>query len=41
MLFALASVAVFVLLMFVRIPALYEAFNVDLVKTSPLWVIER
>jgi 4-hydroxybenzoate polyprenyltransferase len=41
MLFALASVAVFVLLMFVRIPALYTAFNVDLVKTSPLWVIER
>jgi hypothetical protein len=31
----------FVLLMFVHIPALYEAFNVELVKTAPLWVIER
>jgi 4-hydroxybenzoate polyprenyltransferase len=41
MLFALASVGVFVFLMFVHIPALYEAFNVELVKTSPLWVIER
>ena len=41
MLYVLASVGVFVFLMFVRIPALYTAFNVDLVKTSPLWVIER
>jgi 4-hydroxybenzoate polyprenyltransferase len=39
MLYALASVVVFVLLMFVHIPALYGAFNVDLVKTDPLWVI--
>jgi len=41
MLYALASVVVFVLLMFTRIPALYSAFNVELVKTAPLWVIER
>jgi 4-hydroxybenzoate polyprenyltransferase len=40
MLFAMISVAVFVLLMFVSIPALYAAFNVELVKTTPLWVIE-
>lgn len=40
MLYVLASVAVFVLLMFIEIPALYSAFNVDLVKTAPLWVIE-
>jgi decaprenyl-phosphate phosphoribosyltransferase len=39
MLFAMVSVAVFVLLMFVQIPALYDAFNVELVKTSPLWII--
>ena len=36
-----ACLVVFVLLMFVHIPALYEAFNVELVKTAPLWVIER
>jgi decaprenyl-phosphate phosphoribosyltransferase len=40
MLFALLSVGIFVLLMFVHIPALYAAFNVELVKTAPLWVIE-
>lgn len=40
MLYVLASVVVFVLLMFIEIPALYSAFNVDLVKTAPLWVIE-
>ncbi|HEX2484769.1 MAG TPA: UbiA family prenyltransferase [Myxococcota bacterium] len=39
--YTIACLVVFVLLMFVRIPALYEAFNVELVKTSPLWVIER
>jgi 4-hydroxybenzoate polyprenyltransferase len=39
MLYATASLVVFVLLMFVRIPALYSAFNVDLVKTAPLWVL--
>jgi len=41
MLYALASVVIFVLLMFTHIPALYSAFNVELVKTAPLWVIER
>lgn len=41
LLYSLACVALFVLLMFVSIPALYEAFNVELVKTAPLWVIER
>jgi len=25
--------------MFTHIPAMYEAFNVDLVKTAPLWTI--
>jgi decaprenyl-phosphate phosphoribosyltransferase len=40
MLFATVSVGIFVLLMFVEIPALYAAFNVELVKTTPLWVIE-
>jgi 4-hydroxybenzoate polyprenyltransferase len=40
MLFAMISVAVFVFLMFVEIPALYSAFNVELVKTAPLWIIE-
>jgi decaprenyl-phosphate phosphoribosyltransferase len=39
MLFALLSVGIFVLLMFVHIPALYSAFNVELVKTAPLWTI--
>jgi decaprenyl-phosphate phosphoribosyltransferase len=39
MLFSLVSVAVFVLLMFVQIPALYAAFNVEAARTSPLWVI--
>jgi decaprenyl-phosphate phosphoribosyltransferase len=39
MLFATVSVGIFVLLMFVEIPALYAAFNVELVKTSPLWTI--
>jgi decaprenyl-phosphate phosphoribosyltransferase len=39
MLYALLTVGVFVLLMFVHIPALYDAFNVDMVKTSPLWVL--
>ena len=39
--YSVVCLAVFVMLMFVRIPALYEAFNVDLVKTAPLWVIER
>lgn len=39
-LYGVACLAIFVLLMFVHIPALYEAFNVDLVKTDPLWVIE-
>jgi decaprenyl-phosphate phosphoribosyltransferase len=39
--YAISCLAIFVLLMFVSIPALYEAFNVELVKTAPLWVIER
>jgi 4-hydroxybenzoate polyprenyltransferase len=39
--YTIACLVLFVLLMFVSIPALYEAFNVELVKTSPLWVIER
>lgn len=39
--YTIACLAAFVLLMFVSIPPLYEAFNVELVKTSPLWVIER
>jgi 4-hydroxybenzoate polyprenyltransferase len=39
MLFSLVSVVVFVLLMFVQIPALYTAFNVEAAKTAPLWVI--
>lgn len=41
MLYVSLSVGIFVLLMFIRIPALYAAFNVELVKTAPLWVIER
>ena len=41
LLYTIGCLAVFVLLMFVQIPALYDAFNVELVKTSPLWVIER
>ncbi|MGI9432039.1 MAG: UbiA prenyltransferase family protein [Myxococcota bacterium] len=40
MAFGLVTVGVFVFLMFVHIPGLYEAFNVDLVKTNPLWVID-
>jgi 4-hydroxybenzoate polyprenyltransferase len=39
--YTLSCLLIFVLLMFVSIPALYEAFNVELVKTAPLWVIER
>jgi len=40
MAFGLLTVCTFVLLMFVHIPGLYEAFNVDLVKTNPLWVLD-
>jgi decaprenyl-phosphate phosphoribosyltransferase len=39
--YTISCLSIFVLLMFVSIPALYEAFNVELVKTAPLWVIER
>jgi len=34
------SLAVFVGLMFISIPAMYEAFNVTLAKTPALWVLE-
>jgi len=37
--FSVASGIVFVLLMFTHIPVLYELFNVELAKTSPLWTI--
>jgi decaprenyl-phosphate phosphoribosyltransferase len=40
MAYLLLCVVAFVVLMFVSIPSFYRAFNVDLVKTRPLWVIE-
>ena len=39
MAFSVASGVVFVLLMFTHIPVLYELFNVELAKTSPLWTL--
>jgi 4-hydroxybenzoate polyprenyltransferase len=37
--FSIASGVVFVLLMFTHIPVLYELFNVEVAKTSPLWTL--
>lgn len=37
--YGVLCLGVFVLLMFTHVPALYTAFNVDLVKTDPLWVL--
>jgi 4-hydroxybenzoate polyprenyltransferase len=37
--FTIASGVVFVLLMFTQIPILYDIFNVELAKTSPLWTL--
>jgi 4-hydroxybenzoate polyprenyltransferase len=37
--FMVAASSVFVILMFTSIPALYDWFNVDVSRTSPLWTI--
>jgi 4-hydroxybenzoate polyprenyltransferase len=37
--FTIASGVVFVFLMFTQIPILYDIFNVELAKTSPLWTL--
>jgi hypothetical protein len=37
--FSVASGIIFILLMFTHIPVLYELFNVELAKTSPLWTL--
>ena len=37
--FSVASGVVFVVLMFTHIPVLYDLFNVELAKTSPLWTL--
>jgi len=37
--YMLASVTLFILLMFTHIPALYDVFNVELSKTGPLWTL--
>jgi hypothetical protein len=39
MVYLIVCVVVFVLLMFVEIPALYHWFNVEPSRTSPLWRI--
>jgi decaprenyl-phosphate phosphoribosyltransferase len=39
MAYLLVSVAVFVVLMFVHIPPLYDLFNVEPMQTTPLWTI--
>ncbi len=38
--YALLCVAVFIALMFTHVPVLYEWFNVELSKASPLWTLE-
>jgi 4-hydroxybenzoate polyprenyltransferase len=37
--FAAASLAVFVVLMFVHVPGLYELFNVEPARSVPLWTV--
>ena len=37
--YLLVCLAVFVLLMFTRIPAMYDIFNVEPAGTSPLWIL--
>jgi 4-hydroxybenzoate polyprenyltransferase len=39
LLFSAASGVVFLLLMFTSIPVLYELFNVEIAKASPLWTL--
>jgi decaprenyl-phosphate phosphoribosyltransferase len=39
MIYMIASVTLFILLMFTHIPALYDLFNVELSKTDPLWTL--
>jgi 4-hydroxybenzoate polyprenyltransferase len=39
--FTVATAGVFLLLMFTHIPVLYELFNVELTRTSPLWTLGR
>ena len=38
--YALICVAVFIALMFTHVPVLYDWFNVELSKASPLWTLE-
>jgi 4-hydroxybenzoate polyprenyltransferase len=38
--FMIATSVVFVVLMFTSIPALYDWFNVDVSRTSPLWTLD-
>ena len=42
LIYATVSVALFVLLLFIRIPALYDWFNIDLAtdRVAPLWTLE-
>jgi 4-hydroxybenzoate polyprenyltransferase len=40
-LYAVATGLIFLLLMFTRVPALYELFNVEFSQTPPLWTIDR
>jgi len=37
--YMIASVTLFILLMFTHIPVLYDLFNVDLSQTDPLWTL--
>jgi 4-hydroxybenzoate polyprenyltransferase len=37
--YVIASVALFILLMFTHIPVLYDLFNVEISKTDPLWTL--
>jgi hypothetical protein len=37
--FTVATGGVFLLLMFTHVPILYELFNVELTRTSPLWTL--
>jgi decaprenyl-phosphate phosphoribosyltransferase len=39
MVYTLTSVILFILLMFTHIPVLYDLFNVELSKTTPLWTL--
>ncbi len=41
LIYSMVCVILFVLLMFTHIPALYDAFNVELSKTTPLWTLSE